>query len=131
MRGPSGKDHRGGQGHRRREAKGRSPVDGGGVAPPATVVVVVAVKGVHADGALAHRRGRPAAGEANASHPAARRRKEVSDDDATMMRMRRIMSAGEKPRADFTVLIQNTESKSIRVVFRHKNDFIVDRVGYR
>ena len=56
MRGPSGKDHRGGQGHRRREAKGRSPVDGGGVAPPATVVVVVAVMGVHADGALAHRR---------------------------------------------------------------------------
>ena len=37
------------------------------------------------------RAGRPAAGEAKASHPAARRRKEVSDDDATLMRMRRIM----------------------------------------
>ena len=59
MRGSSGKDHHGGQGHRRREAKGRSSVDGGGVAPPATVVVVVVVvvvMGVHADGALAHRR---------------------------------------------------------------------------
>ena len=47
-----------------------------------------------AGGTRRARAGRPTAGEANASHPAARRRKEVSDDDATMMRMRRFMAAG-------------------------------------
>jgi hypothetical protein len=55
MRGPSGKERRGGQGNRRREAKCRSSVDGGGVAPPVTVVVA-AVIGVHTDGTLANRR---------------------------------------------------------------------------